>query len=449
MEYRKDVDVMTIWFNELVPYAEGWTEEAQFALVDVLLKEFRFNGVDGIRMGNTYYTAGLAGTNPLPRYDNGAFGLTKRPEEIAYVVNEAHRLGMTVLLGNAFYPQEGDRAYELIDARPAPLGEFYDNVERLNLGSLVQWTSLGVDMAEIGSGLESPYSYPDTYAEAAFVNDRITAMALDARSVYPGPVVHYGNAHGTLYPGRTMLDAPLWEAFDVIGAGLGAFELSTSQSATVGQLTAGWRRVIRETFAPFQTRYGKPFLALENGCFAVKGCASKWGSYCSLLPGYDPSRSSLADIRSYYMAQDAAFREMEGYFGPGWHYYSFNPYYAGSVRDTGVNPRMKVEDLIQLAFLGETRSRIITVDADLRDWQDTPPQFSDPRGDSSGSDDLVALTFAQDTDYLYLRVDYTAPPNGFLSIELDTNGDHKLDSFVLLNNRYDLPPVFGPLLKLV
>jgi len=437
MEYRKDVDVMTLWFNELIPYAGGWDEQAQFALVDVFLGEFLRNGVNGVRMGNAYYFPGLTGTEIAPRYDVAWFGVTKRPEEIAYVVNEAHRLGMSVLLGNTYYPHVAERGYELFDANPTPLNAFYANVEKQNHTSLLEWTALGMDMVEIGSGLESPHAYPDTSQEATFINDALAGMADGARQAYPGPIAHYGNPFGTLFPGKIMLDAPLWEHFDVIGAGLGALRLTPYASPTLEQLVQGWKRTIRDVFSPFQQRYDKPFLALDNGCFAVAGCAN-WGSYCHLIPEarFSSSATSLREMQLYYLSQDAAFKEMEGYFGPGWHYYSLTPYDVGSVRDRSINPRMKVEDVIQLLFLGGTTPRKITIDGSLSDWQDVPITASDPAGDSHGANDLVALRFAEDDEYYFFRVDYTAPPAGFLSIDLDAGGDARRDAFLLLNNVY-------------
>jgi len=236
-----------------------------------------------------------------------------------------------------------------------------------------------------------------------------------------------------------MLNAPLWESFDVIGAGLGAMNLTPCRSPTLQQMIQGWQQTIQNTYAPFQQRYNKPFIAVENGCFAVEGCAN-WGSYCPLMPDakFDESKTDLQLMRNYYLSQDVAFQPMEGYFGPGWHYYSFTPYACGGVRDSSVNPRLKVEDIIQFLFLGEERPRIITIDGRLGDWLESYRVLNDPVADSRGKQDLTSLSFAQDEEYMYFRVDYVLPPTGFLSVELDTNGDMGRDAFLLLNNVYSL-----------
>ena len=437
MEYRKDVDFLTVWCNESVPWAQGWTEATQFALVDVFLRELLPLGVNGIRFRDVYYFQGLTGTELSPIYDRAHFGVTRQPHETAYIVNEAHRLGLSVILGNAYFPHVPGRPYELYDANPTPVNQFFDNVTQRELPSLREWTRLGVDIVDLGTQLETINGGPHTWDEATYRDDRIAQLARDARSVYPGPLYHAALGFGLFYPGGSQLEGAFWEEYDILGSGVMALQLTHYRDPTVEQMLDGWRDLIREIHQPFQSRYNKPLLAYENGCLAVKACAN-WGGYGGDCKIADLASQplSLETVRRWYLSQDAAFNEMEGYFGPGWHFYAFDPSAVGSVRDKSANPRLKMESVIQTLFVGTASSPLRSIDGSVADWSDSDTVGLDPSGDSVGASDLTRVGFTQDGAYLYFRVDYVAPPSGDLRIDMDVDGDLKEDLHLDLSDRY-------------
>lgn len=437
MQNRKDVDLLTTWFSESVLGGYWWSEEAQFALVDVYLDEFVWLGVDSIRLWDIYYVEGLDGTAVRPVYDKYLYSVTRHPHETAYVVNEAHRLGLSVLLGNSYIAYEGDHAYELWDAQPVSLTEFYASVTARDNLSLADWLRLGVDIVGIGRGLTTVGHGPQSREDADRRAGAIVEMVRAARKIYPGPVYGMGLPLLEFYPGRSELEARFWSEFDILGAGLSGLDVSADPHPTLSEATQGWKDLIQKYFRPFQERFGKPFLAEENGCFAVEGCM-RWGAWCELIMGqaFDASRVEADEMRMWYLSQDAAFSSMPGYFGPGWHFFVLDPYRTGSIRYASPNPRMMLEGVIQQLFLGSSKARHVTIDADLSDWRSEYYVGADAAGDSRGESDLLGLWFTQDDMYVYLRVDYVRPPHGWLIIEVDADGDRRLDFSLFLNDVY-------------
>lgn len=52
----------------------------------------------------------------------------------------------------------------------------------------------------------------------------------------------------------------------------------------------------------------------------------------------------------------------------------------------------------------------ITIDGDFSDWDGVPPAYIDAIGDSGGSEfDFAAAYFANDHDYLYIRIEFAEP----------------------------------------
>ena len=114
---------------------------AQLALVDVYLEELQWLGVDGVRLRDIYYFEGLTGIDLFPIYDRAWFGVTRRPHETAYVVNEAHRRGMSVIIGNAYFglPQTRNLRTRTLITTKRPANEFYNQSPRLQTNRRVQF----------------------------------------------------------------------------------------------------------------------------------------------------------------------------------------------------------------------------------------------------------------------------------------------------------------------
>ena len=302
------------------------------------------------------------------------------------------------------------------------------------------WKELGVDVVEIGRGLEGANYCQWTQEEAEFINLAVTRMAEAARDIYLGPIAHFGFPTCKFLPGRSMLEAELWSYFDIVGTTLGEIPITPYRTPSFEQMMQGWQRLIQDVYSDFQRRYNKPFLAVDNGCPAVEGCASH-GSLCySHLQGFNSTQVSLADATLYYLTQDAAFNSMQGYFGPGWHFYVFSPGFLGSARDSSTNPRIKLDGVIQRIFLGQEKPRIITVDGEFDDWQSNYTVGEDPLGDAYGTADLLGLDFVEDEDYIYFRIRFESSPSqpSYLKLLMDTIGDDGADWGLLLNNIWTL-----------
>ena len=190
MEPLKDVEVIG-WFNASVSQGR-WVQSSQFALVDVLLEELQNLGVQTVRVPNCYYLPTLSGNELHPIYNRVNWGPTRSPEETAYVVNEAHRLGLRVLLSN-WIGVDADPAgvsRESWEARPSDPAAFWQNYAELTLNSMSEWRSLGAEIVSIGNAVE--YVGPNTGANRSLTNTRLMELADAAREVYPGPIAYIG-----------------------------------------------------------------------------------------------------------------------------------------------------------------------------------------------------------------------------------------------------------------
>jgi hypothetical protein len=444
MEYRHDVDVASGWVNEFVTNGR-WPESTQLRLVDVYLDDMQRLGIDGIRILNEYYIATATATQVGPIYDQNLTGLTKRTEEEAYIINEAHRRNMRVSMGNLVSIGGKDPWAELFYASPQPLSSFFASLRTLDEASLAHWVRWGVDIVDLCPAVSSMNEYHNTREQATEIATGIAQLVESARVVYPGPLYHGAHFQPEFSPGTSIVEAPFWGLFDIIGLSAWNIDLtnqgwgmppSSTQQATQAQLERGWRELIDRYYSPFQQTWNKPFLLWENGVVAARGCAN-YGLVCPVVPGFDGSRVSLGEMKTYYLAQDAAFRGMVGYFGPGWYSWPFSAYYRGGVRDTVTStPRLKLEDAIQEICLGAAHPRTVQIDGRSDDWIAGYTVGTDPLGDARGANDIVGLAFTQDDQYLYFNVAYAAAPTspGLVLLRLDTNGDGYKELELFLNN---------------
>jgi len=327
MEYRWDVDFGSRWHNELIDY--NWPVSSQFALVDVLLSELVELGIESLRVWNEYLVANHFASEITPVFDDMRFaGPTKRPYEEAYIVNEAHRLGLTISLGNlvSVGNQETGEWEELYAASPSSMQAFLNNYNELNAASLLRWHHLGIDMVDLCPALSSIRKYDNTLDEATALNNAIEGMVARARESFAGPIYHGVHHQANFFPGESILGASFWKSFDVIGLSGWAIQLTEFDNPTDDQLVSGWLNLIRQYFQPFQRRFGKPFLMWENGCVPVEGCAN-YGLICPRTERFDETKTSTAEMARYYTAHSLAFQTMDGYYGPGWWDYQFSPTY--------------------------------------------------------------------------------------------------------------------------
>jgi len=431
MEYLKDATFSTFWPLDLNEPGAFWPLEAQYALVDVLLFELRDVGFDTVRIKDPYYTFGSTATEFHPVYDNFNAGVSKRPEESQYVIDEAHRLGMKVVMSNwiGIDTRSTDGVYiETWQATPDPVDSYWRNYQTLMMTSMQVWQNLGVDIAAIADSLE--LVRPRTSANMAKTSDWFEEIARSARQYYEGPLTCFTSCQWL--PGEYIDEAPFWSAIDVLAPAINDDYKPHVQSfdPTLEELIVAWNRLIRNYFQPFQQRYNKPFLAYHAGCLPIDGGAM-WGVQ---LPGHYPARMSiqyvdLQEQRDWYESVLESFSEMEGFFGLGTFWYDFTHWMLGGVNDINMTPRLKpAEAFLSESFGGVAAERMIMLDGDLSDWDGIGVSIEDPAGDNRfHGDDLIRVQGFQDDAYLYCAIQYTALPAGGLTVWLDTGGDNNWD----------------------
>jgi hypothetical protein len=439
MEQLKDVDTHVFWVE--IGYGDGKTpQDTQFALVDVYLAELVRLGFNAFRTNNSYFISNKNATSIHKLFLNTQGSPSKTPEEEAYIINEGHRLGLSVLAGNIVTLADalpGGQYKELYWAYPQPISEFIKNYILLNSSTLKKFTQLGVDIVDVANGVSQIHQYGCSLSEATQLNAGIIQLAENSRRDYAGPIYHSAEANQMFFPGVSVLKAPFWDYFDIVGQTAWGLILTEHDFPTVPQLIEAWDKLIEERFQPFQTQQNKPFILNDNGTNSVTGCA-RYGSMCSFMPIFNRNNYDVQEMANYYLTQSIAFENMEGYFGPGWSYFTLKQGERGGVRDPGFTFRLKIEDLLQSINLGKSSPRIIQIDAEFDDWLEDYIVFSDPAGDAKRQEDILSLAFTQDEDYLYFKVEYSTPPLdfGYLFLVFDTNGDNREDFKLLLNNRW-------------
>jgi hypothetical protein len=434
----RDVDTSFIWFKEGNGNGQ-YPQATQFALVDIYLAELVRLGFNAFRTYNEHYISSPTSTEIKKIFDlSNLPGPTKTLEEEAYVINEGHRLGLIVMAGNMYSIGNENFWGELFYASPDPLDIFISSMISLNADSLNNWTKLGVDIVDLCATLSQLNQYDNTFSEATELNEGIVEVAESSRKDYSGPIYHGTHYKPNFFPGVSILNAPFWDSFDIVGLSGWGIDLTGSRRTTVSSLVNGWERLIQEIFEPFQREKNKPFLFWENGTLIVEGCAN-YGLICALESNFNPEKIDIQEMENYFISQNIAFKQMKGYFGPGWFGFSFSHYYRGGVRDTLHSTfRLKIEDEIQNINLGQALPRIIQIDGEFEDWLEEYIVATDPSGDANREEDITSLAFTQDDDYLYFKVEYASALStvGYLDIRLDSNGDNREEFRIFLNNRW-------------
>jgi len=430
----RDATFSGIWPLDLYEEGTFWPIEAQIALVDALLAEMRDVGFDTVRLKNTYYSFGLTATEFEPVYDYFNAGVSKQPAVMRYLINEAHRWGLRVIMSNLIgidMRSTEDVYHETWQATPDPIDDYWDNYQELMVRSMEEWQELGVDIAAVGESIE--LVEPRTPSNMAKTSDAFVSIAEASRDVYDGPLTCYTSCQWL--PGQYVDEASFWEALDILGPAINDDYVIhvDSDDASVEELLAVWERRIDEYFQPFQRRYNKPMIAWHAGCFPLDGSAT-WGVQFN---AHNPERMSgdcldLDEQRRWYEAAVTAFESMDGFRGFGAFWYHFYYVMLGGVHDIDLSPRLKpAEWFLAEHYDGTATSRPIRIDGDVSDWAEKGILVEDATGDNRpGGDDLLWLRATQDDMYIYLALQYSAEPQGGLAVWLDLQDDGQWDYFV-------------------
>jgi len=433
MERLNDATKSARWDNE-ARSGGWWNQEAQFRLVTMFLEEIQRIGFNAIRITNSFFVRGYRGSTLYPAFDMGITTMTE--EEEAYLINEAHRLGLKVLasewIGVDMRSVNGVYV-EIWQVCPKDLDAFWKSYGKLMRGALSVWTKLGVDIAAIGEGVEVVCAQSST---ENFIRSKeeLHDLARTATKYYPGPLTYFAaEIYGPPYDWDRW---SIWQDLDILCATPRVTPhtpLTESPDPTYEELVAGWERVIEEVFEPFQKRWNKPFLAREVGCFSVSG-ASRLGAYYQLEHRdlVVPGRLDLEEQVRFYRSFFEATSDYDALFGFGAYRYEFNHYNIGGVNDLSWVPRLKpVEAVFEVEFRGSVTPHRITLDGRNTEWDEEDLLVVDDPSDSeTGRDEIRKLFAREDDGYLYFLIEYADKPNGNMSIELDWTGDMVADCFI-------------------
>ncbi len=433
MERLNDATKSQRWDNE-ARSGGWWNQEAQFRLVTMFLEEIQRIGFNAIRITNSFFVRGFSGSTIHPAYDMGIVTMTEQEE--AYIINEAHRLGLRVLASDWIgvdMRSVGGAYLEIWQVCPSDLDAFWKSYCDLMARSLSGWTRLGVDIAAVGEGVEVVCAQRST---DNFIRSKaeLHSLAREAREYYPGPLTYFAaDIYGPPYDWDRW---SIWQDLDILCATPRVTPhtpLTESPDPTYEELVAGWERVIEEVFEPFQKRWNKPFLAREVGCFSVRG-ASRLGAYYQLEHPdlVVPGRLDLEEQVRFYRSFFEATSDYDALFGFGAYRYEFNHYNIGGVNDVTWVPRLKpVEAVFELEFRGSATPRRITLDGRNTEWDEEDLLVVDDPSDSeTGRDEIRKLFAGEDDGYLYFLIEYADEPDGNMSIELDWTGDMVADCAV-------------------
>jgi hypothetical protein len=427
-----DVHFSFYWANSASTQG-WWDQKAQLALVDVNLWELKRLGVTRVTFENPYYVDGLSGSEVYPVYDHWAPGVSKTPLEEAYLINEAHRLGLEVAPSIFVSVELGTTAdsdwRELYEVQPDAPDAFWQSLESVAQNEAALWSSTGTDIAAL-TNLQ--YILPATRANCRYIDERLGHLLNVIREAYSGPALYYGNFLGVAWGGVTTEERGFWASVDYVSASVATWPapLTSFLRPTADQLVAGWSTWIASRLVPFEARWNKPFVPHENGCFSLAG-GENWGAYFYQRSEYRSAAINLDAQAHYYEAFLRAFEQEDWFMGPNffWYHFAENPY-TGGQSDGEMTPRLKAtEGVLTRWFSGEHVSFPVAV------WPSAALRVADPSGDArSGGDDVVEVRAMDDGDYMQFLVQYVRSPKGGLAIWIDASGDESPEYYIGINN---------------
>jgi len=434
MPRLNDVEESIFWQNEL--NAHSWTKDAQLRLTTIFLEELATLGVRTVRLTTPLYINGGSGSEIFPIYDHrGIVGPSMRPDEYAYFINEAHRLGLMVVASTQIWglPEyEGGPHFEPFQFDLDEPETFWSNYRALQGAEALEQASLGVDLLSIG--LDLHFVGCETGEEAA-TDEQMCQIIADSREVYPGPIVYFGGSLWYRIGSTWNADFKFWEDVDILTTGVvdTMRPLARSEDPTMEELVAGWQWRIDTYFKPFSDRYNKPLIAHENACPSAEGCL-RWGWACGYQLGItrESGEPSMMDQTLHYSSFIEAFEDEAWFYGPGFCCIDFTPYISiGGINDAGWTLREKPAQWVIAEYFGaEATEPANSQNGSTEDWPQSALRVDDPTGDTVGLDDIVSFAAYHDTRFVFFAVEYTDTPGGMLFIEFDMTGDGEKEYYL-------------------
>jgi len=436
MPRLRDVEKSIFWDNELI--TDGfWPKAAQLRLTTAFLEEFVELGVNAIRVETPMYIEGKTGTEIYPVYNRRLVGPTMRADEFAYFVNEAHRLGMMVIVSTQLWGDPGpDRrgVIESYEFTPADRETFWNNYHELLRSETRERLMLGVDFLSVGFNLHLVDSRSGHERET---DVRMCEIIEAAREIYPGPITYFGGSLWYRLGNIWNADFRFWKELDILSTGMIHTErpLTNSSNPALEDLVAEWEWRIEKYFEPFQARYNKSLIAHENGCYSAQG-SLPWGSFFTFRSGLDLWSGDIAvstrDQELHYESFLVAFQDEDWFYGPGFFWVHFvGRGWIGGINDKLMSFRQKpAEEVMARYYNPKWNPPLNRQDGSMDDWPESALLRDDPKGDAGGGDDILGFAAYQDDTHIHFAIEYSDTPAGNFMIWLDATEDGTADYFL-------------------
>ncbi len=434
LRFMRGVNAGGGWLNSTL--SSGWTTALQYATVDVALEELAALHVQWVKLDPHYYMFGLQSNEIVS--SSTISPPTWTAEDVAYVVNEAHRRGIRVIGSFQVRTLTENGNWDASISRqlmhPSDWHLWLANYEKLASGLATLQAQLGTDMICPGVELENLYkdARGRSYIAESDWNSSMLDVVSEVRAIYPGPVTWaLAPTPTSAGPAMTFSSArPLARALDVVGLNAWFLPLCTMNSPTAADMRSAWEGVVARVVDPFVEGLGKPYILAECGG------PSAQGALCH--PGYADAHTDLDVQAITYRSIVDAFFSRPGFFGAFWWQWSVAAGCAdtaGGAADNGYAFRLKPsQDIIEAAYGdGTIAPRIAHIDGNVADWRDAWLLASDAIGDRAAATgpDIDSLYAVRDSHSLYLRVSFAQPlaatSLGYMLFFLDVNQDAVVD----------------------
>ncbi len=457
MEFMRAVNCGTHWLGPHSAY--GWTRERQFRTVDVVFLEVQRMGVNWIKIDPNWFTTTLTSTTVVPLYDWHT-APTWTEAEISYVVNEAHRLGISVLGSLQFWPLDDMVwvGHGRQTMRPADWEAWVRSYKDVTDRLARLYTKLGADMYCPGVELYNMAGELDhawvgepvaRYVPNDTWNQSMIGVVRQARQAYPGPItwaeglllekLEYSDSWGAI--GRALA---LYREIDVMGVNHCAdfFPFSELRDPSAEEVLSRWKWMVDSLLEPLASHLGRPLIFTE-----AAAASAPYDQAMIVISGREVDLN--AQLMFYRGLVSSCF-DQPWFFGAFWWDYPLTGPAGwaggGGVWDPTWTFRLKpAQDYLETVYReGPTVSRLIRVDGVGDEWTKEHLLATDPRGDApAGTPDIISLHGLLCEGYLFLYVgfagtiDLTKVPACLFFI--DFNGDGRVDHRIavgILNGRH-------------
>jgi|GEM_PF-6526510 len=439
-EQMNPVNCGTRWLNS--SNTNGWSTDKQFATVDTVLRELVDQGVDSIKIDPCWFSESLTSTDVIPLYDYSDIP-TWTDEEIRYVVNEAHRLGITVVGSLQYWaldemewcgycrqfitPSSWDKWMASYTDLVRHLASLYSELGADIFCPGVELYNFAGELDEIWGGHSTSRYLPNDEWNRSMVS-----MIKSLRGIYSGPIT-WAAAPLPLNLSDDTAYERMYELFaclDIIGLNAYFHPFGTSSVPNWDEVIQRWETVKNNIVDPIAREFAKPII------FTEAGAASSTNALRQSIPA-----NKQVDLEAqllYYQGLMETFRSDPQFLGAFWWDYGltatagFEPT-SGGIWDWEHTPRLKpaMDYLINVYGGNQVDGDLVRLDGLGAEWQAEDLLAEDP-ADTLGSPDIAALHAKISSRYLYLHVKFHSTVSistlPYVLFFLDLDGDGRDDN---------------------